>query len=119
VSWAGVSGTKRTYLRLRSGSFTGGNIFYLRRQWLLQSGPLLTELFANRKNVAALAGRFGVLFLLRVLLGLADIPYLERHLGHVLNARFAAAVLPFPELAVDLDKPADYELFRTMLDPPG
>jgi hypothetical protein len=37
----------------------------------------------------------------------------------VLNARFAAAVLPFPELAVDLDKPADYELFRTMLDPPG
>ena len=67
--------------------------------------------------MAALAGRFGVMFLLRVLLGWGDIPYLEQHLGRVLQARVAAAVLPFPELAVDLDKPADLEFFRPMLDP--
>lgn len=110
-------GTKRTYVKLNGKSYTGGNVFWLRREWLLEREPLLTEFFENRKNVAALAGRFGLLFLLRVLLGWADIPYLERHLGRVLQARVAAAVLPYPELAVDLDKPADLELFRPMLDP--
>lgn len=112
-------GTKRTYLKLRDGCYTGGNVFYARRDWLLDNGPLLAELFADRKHVPALARRFGLLFLLRVILGLADIPYLERHLGRVLNARFKAAVLPYPELAVDLDKPADLALFRPLLDLPA
>jgi hypothetical protein len=109
-------GSRRTYLRLRDGLFTGGNVFWVRREWLLGQGPLLRELFDQRKNVLALARRFGLLFFLRVLTGWASLRYLEHHLGHVVGGRLCAAVLPYPEIAADLDKAADLETFAGFLD---
>lgn len=110
------AGSRRTYLRLRDGLFTGGNVFWLRRDWLLGQGDLLRELFEQRKNVLAMARRFGLLFFLRVLTGWASLRYLERHLGRVVGGKLYAAVLPYPEIAVDLDKAADLETFAGYLD---
>ncbi len=110
------AGSRRTYLRLRDGVYTGGNVFWLRRDWLLGQGPLLRELFEQRKDVLAMARRFGLLFFLRVLTGWASLRYLEHHLGHVVGGRLCAAVLPYPEIAADLDKVADLETFAAHLD---
>ena len=43
--------------------------------------------------------------------------YIERHLSRVLKGKLRAAVIPYPELAVDLDKQADLETFASYLDP--
>ena len=110
------AGSRRTYLRLSDGLFTGGNIFWLRRDWLLGQGDLLRELFDQRKDVLAMARRFGLLFFLRVLTGWASLRYLEHHLGHVVGGKLCAAVLPYPEIAADLDKVADLETFAGYLD---
>ncbi|MCH7471530.1 nucleotidyltransferase family protein [bacterium] len=111
------AGSKRTYLRLRGQTVTGGNVFWLGRDWILRNGELLAKLFEHRKSPPALAKIFGVGFLIRVVLGLASLDYLERHLGGVVRAKLHAPVLPFPELVVDLDKPADLDLFTPYLDP--
>lgn len=124
---ADVDGLKRSYPQARKTSvrlggrlITGGNVFYLRTKWLLELRPLAEEMVARRKNPLALARMFGPLFLLRVLLGAADLPYLEQQLGRVMRGRLKAALLPYPELALDLDKPSDLALFEDVLDPlPG
>jgi GTP:adenosylcobinamide-phosphate guanylyltransferase len=111
-------GTKRTYLRLAGGeAYTGGNIFWLNREWAVQRATMLRQLFARRKSVVGLASLFGPLLLLKILLGVASLSAIERRLGHVLKGKLHAAPLPYPELAVDLDKAADLELFVSHLDP--
>jgi hypothetical protein len=110
-------GTHRTYVKLGRITVSGGNIFWLKREWVVAHGPLLRRLFAQRKNPIALARVLGLGFVLRLLCGRLDIPYLERHVSQILCGKLRAAVLPFAELAVDLDKSADLETFKPYLDP--
>jgi GTP:adenosylcobinamide-phosphate guanylyltransferase len=114
---ARVPGSKRTYLKLRNLVVTGGNVFMVDRHWLVEHAELLRRLFANRKNLLALMGMFGIWFFVRLLAQQADLRYLEKHLGRVVNARVRAALLPCPELAVDLDKVADLQTLAPFLDP--
>jgi GTP:adenosylcobinamide-phosphate guanylyltransferase len=109
-------GSKRTYVKLGPVTVSGGNIFWLKRAWISKRGPLLKQLFMQRKNVLGLARVFGLAFLLRLLCGMVDVPYLERHLSRILHGALRAALLPFPELAADLDKPADLATFAASLD---
>ncbi len=109
-------GTKRTYMRIGSSQVSGGNLFWVNREWLLARSDLLRRLFEVRKSVKSMAGIFGIAFLVRVMLGLAPLEYIERHLGGVLNGELKAVILKYPEIAVDLDKLADLELFEPYLD---
>jgi GTP:adenosylcobinamide-phosphate guanylyltransferase len=110
-------GTKRTYLRLGGLVVTGGNAMWLRREWLLAHQGLIGRLFEKRKSIPALARFFGVVFLLRIMLGWASIAYVERYLGRLLQGRLKAAVLRKWELGMDLDKLADLETLRDYIDP--
>jgi hypothetical protein len=110
-------GSKRTYVKLGGRAVTGGNIFWLNREWTAKRGALLRQLFERRKDPVGLARAFGLGFVLRLLCGWLDLPYLERHLSRILDGKLRAVVLPYPELAVDLDKLADLETFRPYLDP--
>lgn len=113
---ARFAGSHRTYLRLRDGVYTAGNIIWVNREWLLGQGDLIRELFEQRKNVVALARRFGLAFCLRVMVGWANLRYLERHIGRIVNGELHAAIVPYPEIAADLDKAADLETFAGSLD---
>jgi hypothetical protein len=107
----------KTSWRIGGKLITGGNVFWIRRRWLLELEPLIERLFARRKDPLAIAKLFGPWFLLRALLGLADLPYLERRLGQIAAGRLCAALLPYPELVLDLDKPIDLATFSPWLDP--
>jgi len=114
---ASVPGSPRTYLRLRGLTITGGNVFWVKRKWLLEHVELLRKLFASRKNLLKLMGMFGIWFFLRLLSCQADLAYLEAHLGRVVQGRVKAALVPCPDLAIDLDKEADLEPLARYLDP--
>jgi hypothetical protein len=107
----------KTSWRVGGKRIAGGNVFWIRRQWLLELEPLIEHIFARRKNPLALAQLFGPWFLIRVALGWADLPYLERRLGSLAAGRLCAELLPYPELVLDLDKADDLPAFEAFLDP--
>lgn len=109
--------SKRTYVKLSGQEYTGSNVFYTKRDWLLAQRERLARLFEQRKNPVGLARMFGFFFLLRLLSGSATIPYVTAHIGRITQGKLIAPELPYTELGVDLDKPADLETFRAFLDP--
>lgn len=106
-----------TFYKLGRISVTGGNAVYLNPSWLLSHEQTLRDLFALRKDPAGMARFFGAMFLMKIVTGSASIEQVEEVVGGKLGGKLKAAVLPFPELGVDLDKPADLELYRPWLDP--
>lgn len=112
---------RRTYARLSGADYTGGNVFFAQGAWLVRQEALLTRLFELRKSPAGLARVFGPGFLLRLLLGRLSIAGVERHLGRVVGGKLNAARLPYVELGMDVDKPADLESLGSAvsLRPPG
>jgi hypothetical protein len=111
-------GGRRTYRRFRDGTFTGGNAFLIRRQYALEAEPWLTELFARRKNPLAMGSLLGWGFLWLLVTGRAPLALMEQRAGHALRGTFRALITEHAEIAVDIDKAADYEYFRDVLDSP-
>ena len=117
VAEARFPGGKRTYRRFREGTVTGGNVFLIRRRYILDAEPWLTELFARRKNPLAMGQLFGLGFLWMLITGTAPLATIEARVSSALRGKFRALLMDYPEIAVDIDKPADYALLRAELDP--
>jgi len=110
-------GARRTYARLREGTFTGGNLFLVR----VGSLPLLAErlerLIQRRKSPLRLAAELGfgltAEFLLSMWLGTLSIPRLERKAARLTGIRTQAVLTPFAEIGTDIDKRDDLGLLVT------
>ncbi|MDX2003699.1 MAG: NTP transferase domain-containing protein [Meiothermus sp.] len=98
---------RRTYARIREGSFTGGNIVVVDKNLFFTALPLLKRAVALRKQPLALAQMIGLGTLLSVILGRATIPGLEAKVSQLLGVPARALVTPFAEVGVDLDKEGD------------
>lgn len=105
-------GGQRTYRRFREGVVTGGNVFLVRRGYIVAAEPWLTELFARRKNPLAMGQLFGLGFLWLLLTGRAPLALIEQRVSTALRGKFRALITEHAEIAVDIDKPSDYALFR-------
>jgi len=95
---------KRTYARLRSGRFTGGNLVLLRAAIIPRLLPFLDRLYRARKNPLALSGILGFDVVLALLFGRAELSGLERRGGSLLGARIRAFVTEDAALGADVDK---------------
>lgn len=100
-------GMRRTYARLREGSFTGGNVILLDKQLFGSALGLARKVVALRKNPLALAQMVGWGVLFKLLLGRLGIPELEARASRLLGAPARALVVPFAGVGVDLDKEED------------
>ncbi|MCD6216264.1 nucleotidyltransferase family protein [bacterium] len=109
-------GGKRTYIALREGQFSGGNIFLVSPKALLRNEDVFRRLIHDRKNVPKLVGFLGFSFLLRLLLGMLDIPLLEKKTSQILGVTVKAIVSPNAEIAVDVDKESDYLIVTRFLE---
>jgi hypothetical protein len=92
-------------------------MFCLRREWFLAREEFFSRAFELRKNKLALARLIGLPLLFAVASGRASLSWIEDYIGRRLEGRMSCAVLDFAELAVDLDKGADLDLFLPLLDP--
>lgn len=115
VCLAAYPGTKRTFVRLRDGVFTGGNVMLVTRSLLASSRERIAAAFAARKSPLRLAMLFGPSIVLRLPLGRVSIAELEQRAERMLGFPVAALVCDAPEVAVDVDKPEDLRLVEELV----
>ncbi|MGQ9753842.1 MAG: molybdenum cofactor guanylyltransferase [Thermaceae bacterium] len=97
--------SRRTYVRLKEGVYTGGNLLLLDPIPFGQALPLARRVVALRKNPLALARLVGPDILLRFLLGRLSIRHLEAKAQRILGFEARALIVPYAEVGVDLDRP--------------
>jgi len=106
-------GLRRTYLRLREGTFTGGNAVLISRSFALKSRDRIEEIYRARKRPFRLAAMIGLSTLLRALIaqkvwpGALDIPAVERAAGRAIGGTLRALICPDAAVGEDLDRLED------------
>ena len=113
TSEAAYPGVKRTYVRFREGTFTGGNLFLANPAILPRCLTLAEEMVAHRKQPLRLCAMLGWSFLARLILGRLSLTEVEERVSHLFDIRGSVVQSPFAELGIDVDKPSDYELVKS------
>ena len=108
-------GVVRTYVRLKEGTFTGGNLFLLRSQKIPACLEIGVKLFIRRKNPLAMARLFGVSLVWKYLLGKLSIQMAEKRFYEVVGIQGKGIISSYAEVGVDVDKPGDLRLAQKYL----
>jgi GTP:adenosylcobinamide-phosphate guanylyltransferase len=109
-------GMRRTYVRLREGTVTGGNIGLVVPELVGSRVDLLEKAAELRKNPLKMAQEIGWGFLFQYLRGRMTIPTIEEAVTRICGFRLVGIESPYPEVAIDVDKPSDLELVRAVLE---
>ncbi len=115
VNEAKYPGVVRTYVKMREGTFTGGNLFIVRKAVIKQSIDLAKEIIARRKNPLAIARIFGFSMVVKYLWGRLTFKQAEKRFQEVLGIKGKAIISSYAEVGVDVDKPSDLELAQKYL----
>lgn len=108
--------TKRTYLKFKDGRFSGCNLFLLRNETALNAVVFWQTVEGLRKQPWRIAAMIGPVMLLRYALGLMTLDETLERLGRAAGVRAAAVRSSYGLAAVDVDKPADLDLVRMIVE---
>lgn len=106
---------KRTYVKTKDGTFTGGNFLLADRKVVMSQRDLIARIIANRKNPVALAAILGIDTLFALATGKISIPSLEERLSSRLGFKIRTYICKYPQVAFDLDKPEDLKNIEEIL----
>ena len=107
--------SRRTYVKLRDGAFTGGNVFLFDPKVVKNNIGLIEEAYEARKSPFKLARMMGLKFIFKFLFRQLTIEELEERISSLIKAEGKAVVTAYPEIGMDVDKNSDLELARKML----
>lgn len=107
--------SKRTWIRFRSGAYSGANLFLLSGKRALPALELWRSVEQDRKKAWALLWAFGPLNFLAAALRLRTIHQTLGRIGQRLGAKVEAVDLSDPLAAVDVDKLSDHGLVEALL----
>lgn len=107
--------TKRTYARLKEGTFTGGNIGLITPEAVIRNFDLFQTGYNLRKSPLKLSRVLGLKFIVKFALHTLSVAEAEARVSGLLNARARAVTSPYPEIGIDVDKRVDLELVRRVL----
>ncbi len=107
-------GVERTYVKLRDGIFTGGNLLLVKREILKDTLSQAEGFVRMRKKPIALARQVGFGILLRYFFGLLTISLAEERVSKLVGVRGRAVISEYPEIGVDVDKVSDLELLERL-----
>ncbi|CAN7216665.1 nucleotidyltransferase family protein [Phenylobacterium sp. LjRoot225] len=113
---AAAPGTKRTYLTFADGEWSGCNLFLVRSARGLAAIQLWRSIEADRKRPWRIIRKLGPVTLLRYLAGRLTLVEALQRLSRLCGAEVAAVPSPFGLAAVDVDKPADLDLVRRLVE---
>lgn len=108
-------GFKRTYVKLKDGTFTGGNIISLNPKVVEPCAEFVKGFIAHRKNPWKLGRLLGFRFLILLIVGRLSIQRIERRFYELLKIRARAIISPYPEIANDIDDPNEIGLAEEYL----
>lgn len=108
-------GSERTYFRLRSGTYTGGNAMLANPVLLPAMRDLGQRLFDQRKSPAGMLKIAGLGFVVKFALGRLEPDDLADKIEQLLGGSGAALTTLNAALAVDVDKPSDLVLVERVL----
>ncbi|HZJ83067.1 MAG TPA: nucleotidyltransferase family protein, partial [Clostridia bacterium] len=103
-------GFQRTYVRMKEGVFTGGNMMLLNPRIVDKCTQFIKDAIDNRKNPWKLGRMLGFHFLIMLALGILSIARVEKRFLKLLDIKACAIISPFPQLANDVDKFIDIKL---------
>lgn len=98
---------ERTYFRMKEGTFTEGNVFYVRPAAVKKSFLLAEKLVNTGKNPLKTARYLGLGFLLRLLTGTLTIGGVDKRVSGLLGITVRTVISEYPEISNDVDKPTD------------
>jgi len=108
-------GVARTYVRLKDGTFTGGNIAMVKPEVVHACRPMIEHAVAMRKNPLKLSRLLGFKFILKLLFNRLTLAEIEERVHTILGFKGVGVVSPYPEVGIDVDKPEDLELVERYL----
>jgi GTP:adenosylcobinamide-phosphate guanylyltransferase len=103
-------GVTRTYVSLKDGFFTGGNIFLASPGGIKTALPELERFFSIRKSPVKLAATLGVGFLLKMLTKRLAVSELETRFSTLFGLKGKGVRSSYAEIGTDVDKLSDLEL---------
>ncbi|OPY58688.1 MAG: 2-phospho-L-lactate guanylyltransferase [Pelotomaculum sp. PtaU1.Bin035] len=102
--------TKRTYVTLKEGVYTGGNLFLFNPSAFKQCVQNGQKIINQRKSPLGLCRLIGLSFLVNYLLHILTIRDVQKKASDLLGIRGEVVISQYPEVGVDVDKPGDLEL---------
>lgn len=98
---------ERTYLKLKEGTFTGGNVFYVNPEVLDKCFPIANKMVEHRKSPLKMLRLLGMDFILELALGGLTIKRIEDKVLKLVGVKAKAIISQYAELGNDVDKPSD------------
>lgn len=115
ITEATFPGVSRTYVKLKDGTFTGGNLFIIKPLKFLALEKEIMEVYSLRKSPFKLAKLLGWGFMLKMLTRGLTLEQAEKKVEEAFGIKGKAFIFAYPEIAVDVDKPSDYEMVEKLL----
>ncbi len=106
---------RRTYVRLREGVFTGGNVVLLDPDCVLKCRQTIEQAVAMRKKPWQLARLLGFRFILKLLLNQLHLAEIEKRVELILGFKGKGIISTSPEIGIDVDKASDLQLVQSVL----
>ena len=105
AAMASFPGQRRTFVRLKSGAYTGGNLFLVASAAVPGLLPWIERAYRARKDPLSLARLIGVGTLVRLLLGRATLEGLAQRVGRLTGLEVRVEVTPEAAIGADVDRP--------------
>ena len=111
---------KRTYVKIKDGEFTGGNLMLMKKDFLMSVMPIMQDLYLYRKSPLKLAKMIGFDVIWKLILSkfnpnALNIEYLENKISALFNDKVKALIAEDPAICEDLDSPDELVLFEELI----
>ena len=116
---AAAPATRRTWLKLSDGAWSGCNLFYLASPRALNVLALWQRVEAERKRPWRMAQILGPGMLIRYAAGRLSLAQAADALGRRAGVTAQIVATPYGQAAIDVDKPADLDLVRAIVEGDG
>lgn len=107
--------TERTYVRLKEGQITGGNLGLVNPRWFFANLERLEMFIAYRKKPLKLLRILPPVLIIKYLFKSLSVADLERSISRLLHFKARAVNCEHAEIGIDVDKISDLELVRKVL----
>jgi GTP:adenosylcobinamide-phosphate guanylyltransferase len=112
---ARLPATRRTWIKLKGGAYSGANLFLLASPKVAPAIALWRGVEQDRKKGWRLLLALGPMLFLGAVLRLSSLDQAGRRIGRKLGLEIRAVIMADPLAAVDVDKPEDHALVEALL----